>query len=173
MVVLQFLFHVEIFIASVSNLLHLHMPPWPLALGLNSLRWFTVSLVFYLEVCHKGVGFSSSLYNFSKWPATCGNNALTKRISICRFHSWVALHVASLHCHFFPILHLLLLISLLSTLKLYICLWSQLLTKVLSELICLSIWFLGSIFRILSNVDTFKTVILNPLSQILVNLLHS
>ena len=96
--------------------------------GSSSPPWFNVSLVFYLEACHKGVGFSSSLYQFSKWPATCSNSAI---ISIFRLHS-----LGSYMSHYFTvtfatyIIYLLLLISLLSSLKIYISLWSHLLTKV-------------------------------------------
>ena len=56
-------------------------------------------LIFYLEACHKGVGYSSSLYKFSKWPTTCINSAITG-FQYADFTAWVAFS-HFFHYHFF------------------------------------------------------------------------
>ena len=104
--------------------------------------WFSMSLGSYLEACHEGVGFSSFLYKFLKWLATCRNSAITNKFSIS--HMQILQLGYSYTCRITSlslllILYLLLLISLLSSSKPIISLLTQLLIKVVLELLCLSI----------------------------------
>ena len=98
MVVLQFLFLAQRYIASISTSLHQHvicLPGATLALGSNSLPWFSVSLVFYLGVCYLDLAVPC-ISSKSDQQLVVRVRQYHNRISICRFHS---LGMVAATCH--------------------------------------------------------------------------